>query len=88
MKFFDMRLEFVDKENRRCLKYPKYKEDLQVEKNYILAPVLKAIAEGDQVEVFKTLKANGENVQVSYSPETESWVISSKNVGMLVKNRE
>ena len=87
MKFFDLRLPFVSKEERRCLEFPKYKEDLQLEKNYILAPVLKAIAEGDEVEVFKTLKANGENVQVSYSRETESWVIASKNVGMLVKDR-
>lgn len=88
MKFFDMRLQFVAKEERRCLPYPKYPEDLQLEKNYILGPVLKAIAEGDEVEVFKTLKANGENVQVSYSSETESWVVASKNVGMLVKSRE
>jgi hypothetical protein len=62
--------------------------DLHQEKNYILAPVLKAIAQGHQVEVLKTLKANGENVQVSYSAETESWVVCSKNVAILVRNRD
>ena len=88
MKFFDLRLPFISKQERKCLEYPKYKEDLQVEKNYILAPVLKAIAEGHQVEVLKTLKANGENVQISYVKEVKSWMVSSKNVGMLVRNRD
>ena len=37
------------------------------EKNYILAPCLKAIAEGDEVFIYKTLKANGENVQIAYN---------------------
>jgi hypothetical protein len=35
---------------------------MRQEKNYILAPCLKAIAEGDEVLIYKTLKANGENV--------------------------
>jgi hypothetical protein len=39
-------------------------------KNYILAGPLKAILEGHQVEVLKTLKANGENVQVSWNQDT------------------
>ena len=88
MKFFDMRLSFVSKQERNVLHPIKYKEDLHQEKNYILAPVLKAIKQGYKVEVLKTLKANGENVQVSYSRETQAWVVSSKNVGMLVRNRE
>jgi hypothetical protein len=68
MKFFDLRLPFVSKEERNELSVKNYKEDLHQEKNYILAPILKAIAEGSEVQVFKTLKANGENVQVSYCP--------------------
>jgi hypothetical protein len=31
-------------------------------KNYILAGALRAMLEGNKVEVVKTLKANGENV--------------------------
>ena len=62
MKFFDLRLPFISKEERNELSIKNYKEDLHQEKNYILAPVLKAIAEGSEVQVFKTLKANGENV--------------------------
>jgi hypothetical protein len=88
MKFFDMRLGFISKQERNCLSLIKYKAELHQEKNYILAPVLKAIAQGHQIEVLKTLKANGENVQVAFSAETDSWVITSKNVAILVRNRE
>lgn len=87
-KFFDLRLGFVSRQERNALNMDRYGCDLHQEKNYILAPVLKAIAQGHQVEVLKTLKANGENVQVSYSAETESWVVCSKNVAILVRNRD
>lgn len=56
-------------------------------KNYILGGPLKAILEGNQVEVIKTLKANGENVQVSWNSDVESWIVCSKNVGLVAKTR-
>ena len=87
-KFFDLRLGFVSRQERNALNVDRYGCGLHQEKNYTLAPVLKAIAQGHQVEVLKTLKANGENVQVSYSAETESWVVCSKNVAILVRNRD
>lgn len=86
MKFFDLRLAFVSKQERNALHLSNYGCDLHQEKNYILGPVLKAIAQGEKVEVLKTLKANGENMQVSWSEETESWVIASKNVAMLARD--
>jgi len=33
-------------------------------------------------------KANGENAQVSYFKPTDEWVVSSKNVAILVKTVE
>ena len=48
---------------------------------------MKAIAEGNKVEVLKTLKANGENVQVAYSAETQAWVVTSKNVALLARKK-
>lgn len=67
MKFFDLRLPYISAQERNALSTKNYKENAHQEKNYILAPALKAIVEGHEVEVFKTLKANGENVQISYN---------------------
>lgn len=81
MKFFDMRLSYISREERDQLQTNN--EEHQAEKNYIMAPVLRAIRQGHRVEVFKTLKANGENVQLSYSKEARAWIICSKNVAIL-----
>ena len=40
------------------------------------------------VDVYRTSKANGENCQVSYVQETDSWIVCSKNVSMLVQREE
>lgn len=88
MKFFDLRLEFVSKLDRNQLDVKKHGVALNQEKNFILAPVLKTIAEGGSVEVLKTLKANGENVQVSYFGPTNSWIVTSKNVAIMVRNQD
>ena len=55
-------------------------------KNYILAAALRHIAAGGEVEILKTLKANGENVQVSWSQEADAWVVCSKNVALVAQN--
>lgn len=46
MKFFDMRLDFISKLERNELSDAKHGSALVQEKNYILAPVLKTLAEG------------------------------------------
>ena len=56
-------------------------------KNFILAAPLKALLAGNKVEVLKTLKANGENVQVSWNDDAQAWVICSKNVALIAQNR-
>lgn len=64
-KFFDLRYEHVSPEQRyddKCLS-----DTTHMHKNYILGAALRTILEGGQVEVLKTLKANGENVQVSWN---------------------
>ena len=81
-KFFDMRYEHISHEQRyddRCLD-----DEHHMHKNYILAAPLKTILEGHKIEVIKTLKANGENVQVSWNADVQAWVVCSKNVGMVV----
>ena len=60
-----MRIEHISEEHRyndACLD-----DETHMHKNYILGGPLKAILDGHKVEVIKTLKANGENVQVSWN---------------------
>jgi hypothetical protein len=86
-KFFDMRYEYISPEDRyndKCLSDPIY----HMEKNFILAGAFKALLGGFEVEILKTLKANGENVQVSYNLDTESWVVCSKNVALIAKSAD
>ena len=54
-----------------------------MQKNYVLAGPLRALKEGYKVEVLKTLKANGENVQVSWNSRVSAWVVCSKNVALI-----
>ena len=64
-KFFDLRYEFISPEQR--FEDEKLPVEHHMQKNYIMAGPLRAIKEGHSVEVLKTLKANGENVQVSWN---------------------
>lgn len=85
-KFFDLRYEHISPEQRyddSCLD-----DETHMHKNYILAGPLKAMLQGHQVEVVKTLKANGENVQVSWNPEVQAWIVCSKNVGLVAQCRQ
>lgn len=85
-KFFDLCYEFISPTERFLdEKLSVVKQNL---KNYIMAGALKSILSGFQVEVIKTLKANGENAQVSWNSVVKAWVIASKNVGMLARTRE
>ena len=82
-KFFDLSIAYIDPKTRY--------NDGQLSatefciKNHILAGALKAIREGHRVEVLKTLKANGENAQISFNGDLRLWVISSKNVAILAR---
>ena len=35
--------------------------------------------------IYKTIKANGENAQISFNQETSSWIIGSKNVSLAAR---
>lgn len=66
-KFFDLQYDFISREGRYM---DDHLDDYNYNmKNYIFAPVKKALLDGHQVEVVKTLKCNGENMQVSWNPE-------------------
>lgn len=83
-KFFDLDYRFVNQHRAKTADFKPL--DLHV-KNFILAAARKAFLLGHKVEVLKTLKANGENAQFSWNPKHGVWIISSKNVAMLVRDR-
>ena len=85
-KFFDLRYEWIDPEQR--FDDQKTSVEHHMQKNYILAGPLKALMEGHRIEVLKTLKANGENVQVSWCERVQSWIVCSKNVGLMARTRQ
>ena len=39
------------------------------------------------IEIVRMVKANGENVQVSYVEEAKAWLICSKNVSLMARSR-
>lgn len=50
--------------------------------------VRQALAEKSRVQVLQTVKANGENVQISYYERLDAWLIASKNVSLCARTRE
>eukprot|EP01022_Parablepharisma_sp_SALTPOND_P030325 TRINITY_DN75_c0_g3_i1.p2 TRINITY_DN75_c0_g3~~TRINITY_DN75_c0_g3_i1.p2 ORF type:complete len:593 (-),score=97.08 TRINITY_DN75_c0_g3_i1:6164-7942(-) len=56
--------------------------------NYLLGPVQQHFYEGNEIEVFATRKANGENAQVAYIPLLDLWCIGSKNVSLCARSSE
>ena len=85
-KFFDVKLDSISKERRYAEEsLSAFESDA---KNLTFAPLKKAILEGAKVEVVKTLKANGENCQVSYSTDLQAFVIASKNVSLVASSTQ
>jgi len=88
-KFFDVRTEYFDvlegKSELSELKIPRVEKELY---HVILDDVVNVLNNGGKVLVYKTEKANGENAQVSYSKRYDAWVVSSKNVSILVRSKD
>ena len=85
-KFFDIKLDFISKERRYMEEsLSAFESDA---KNITFATAKRTMLEGSKVEVLKTLKANGENCQVSYSADLQAFVICSKNVSLVASSAE
>ena len=54
----------------------------------IFYPIYKYLSNKNSngILLYKLLKANGENAQISYSPLIQKWVIASKNVSLICSN--
>ncbi len=89
-KFYDIKVDFINDQ--------RYNEQLSQKnigtftpnelnmRNYTLGQIHDILSNNQgSVTILKTLKANGENAQISYVPEIQSWSISSKNVCLLAR---
>ncbi len=99
-KFFDIREEYLDlnlKEISEREFEEKFKEKLEKNSFFsisehfklsklIFSNIRAAYADNEEIEIFKLLKANGENCQIAWIENSHSWLISSKNVSMLVRD--
>ena len=83
-KFFDLRYEYIEigKGNMSTEWLNNRKEDRNL-RNVIFNDIEKALINGSSIEIYKTLKANGENAQISYMKKYDAWIISSKNVSIM-----
>ena len=101
-KFFDIREEYLDLNlqeiNEREFQ-EKFKEKLEKNSFFsisehfklskmIFSNIRAAYADNEEIEIFKLLKANGENCQIAWIENSHSWLISSKNVSMLVRDSD
>lgn len=89
MKFVDLPYEIIDTKDNRFKSTEHLKEDSKFNaKKIIMDPILKSLKIGNKINIFKLIKANGENAQISYCKRAGMWVISSKNVCLLAANRK
>ena len=76
IKFFDIDPESLIIDENKVYKSPQ---------DYIINPVLKVFREKEEIEIFCTRKANGENAQISYIRAYNGWICGSKNVGVIIQ---
>jgi hypothetical protein len=72
------------------IKFFDYKKDFSNDKHgaiRTLLPIKKAFEDGHKLKVYLTDKANGENVQIAYEELNGTWIIGSKNVSIIVRDR-
>lgn len=80
-----MNHQFVSKDKRES-SHPAPTQ--QYYKLQILAPLKQALDAGNTIEIFNSLKTNGDTAQISYLKKEDTWVIASKNVTLLANSIE
>ena len=78
-KFFDYKKKYEETQNDIKLKERVLGEILEISKTQ---------KNNIKYMAYLTTKVNGENFQVSYNTKYDCWVIASKNVSMVIRNKE
>lgn len=66
----------------------KYKSKYRLEEKIVLDSIKNHFNKGGQVYVYLSEKANGENAQIAYEPVVNAWIVASKNVTIVCRNKE
>ena len=85
VKFFDIRECHI---NHLRIGKDMGKGDYKAEYQVSIQKCVDALKDGNEVRVYFTEKANGENAQVSYVQEIDCWLVSSKNVSVAFKEEK
>eukprot|EP00347_Sterkiella_histriomuscorum_P012943 403366623 len=86
-KFYDMKLDYINNLKLQV----NQTSDINL-KLYTMGPVFNFLKNQDNkeqqnsVQIIRTSKANGENIQISYSQDLQAWIIASKNVCIAARN--
>lgn len=84
-KFVDISLDFITIKDEKYLKNDHLDKSKLSSKKVLFGPILRAFNDNKLIKVTKMVKANGENAQISYCENLDSWVICSKNIAIFVK---
>lgn len=87
-KFCDLQLKFVTLKDESYKRLDICDSNERKTRRIIFSPVMKAFRSGSSIKIYKMVKVNGENAQISFCSEFDSWIICSKNVAMLVKSQQ
>ncbi|EAR94538.1 hypothetical protein TTHERM_00052480 (macronuclear) [Tetrahymena thermophila SB210] len=90
-KFFDVYLEYLDlDEVEKVSTWVNKNKHFGKLKALTIDPVQEVFSrkEAFDVHIYKLGKANGENAQISYIKKFDAWVVSSKNVSMLIQSNK
>jgi hypothetical protein len=85
-KFYDVKIEFINDQRYNNKLGGQFTEAERNMRDYTLGPLNQFMAGGlGSITILKTVKANGENVQISYVKDLECWSVSSKNVCLIAR---
>ena len=79
---YELSFDYKDSEENSLEEKTNFQELLKS----IFYPIYKYLSEKNFISIYKLLKANGENAQISYNSSLQKWVIASKNVSLLCVN--
>ena len=88
-KFLDLDIEFITSSENKFNRIDHITDENKLLcRKIIFTPVFDALKAKKSIKIYKMVKANGENAQISYCDELKTWVICSKNVALLASNLE